>query len=68
MSLIFKDKAFDIALTEVHWVINPLEHKSLPRMIRFNLPTKIKIVFTKPVCLGQVCLLLILEQLNNVPV
>ncbi|CAG0951349.1 CRISPR-associated endonuclease Cas1 1 [Methanosarcinales archaeon] len=33
MSLIFKDKAFDVALEEFMRVLNPLEHKSLP-MIR----------------------------------
>lgn len=30
MSLIFKDKAFDTALNEFMFVLNPLEHKSLP--------------------------------------
>jgi hypothetical protein len=30
MSLIFKDKAFDIALNEFMYVLNPLEYKSLP--------------------------------------
>ncbi len=30
MSLIFKDRAFDSALNEFMWVLNPLENKSLP--------------------------------------
>ena len=29
-NMIMKDKAFDVALTEFLWVLNPLEHKSLP--------------------------------------